>query len=283
MPSQEAEMATLPADLNPQAIRALAIDLDRTLLPASHRLSALAITSIERLRRLGVLSIIATGRTLSSALPYARQVATGPPLICYQGALVADQENATWLLHRPIATDLARGILEMIEILHLDAIAYVDDGVFVRSHNAAVERYRVHSGLPVNPVGKLSRWLSTPTTKIAIVGEPALLTESTPQLRVAWPDVSVSRSLPSILEITEEGVSKGTALRYVCAELEVSPADVVAIGDGDNDVELFETAGYGVAVADASAALLSRAGWIVPSAEEDGVGLFLAALVASWA
>ena len=76
-------------------------------------------------------------------------------------------------------------------------------------------------------------------------------------------------------------MSKGSALEFVCDRLGIDPGTVVAFGDGANDVELLETAGLGVAVADADAALRPIAGWTVPSVDDDGVAGFLDALVDS--
>jgi hypothetical protein len=76
-------------------------------------------------------------------------------------------------------------------------------------------------------------------------------------------------------------VSKGAALEFVCERLGVDPADTVAFGDGANDHELLETAGFGVAVSDAEPSLLAIADWTVPPVAEDGVAGFLDLLVHS--
>ncbi len=67
----------------------------------------------------------------------------------------------------------------------------------------------------------------------------------------------------------------------MCELLRLEPEAVVAFGDGQNDIELLETAGLGVAMADADERLLERADWTVPGVEEDGVAGFLQALVGS--
>jgi hydroxymethylpyrimidine pyrophosphatase-like HAD family hydrolase len=102
------------------------------------------------------------------------------------------------------------------------------------------------------------------------------------RLRARFGDhLFIAKSLPIFLEVASPGVSKGAALEFVCERLGVDPADTVAFGDGANDHELLETAGFGVAVEDAEPSLLRIADWTVPPVAEDGVAGFLDLLVHS--
>jgi hydroxymethylpyrimidine pyrophosphatase-like HAD family hydrolase len=72
-------------------------------------------------------------------------------------------------------------------------------------------------------------------------------------------------------------VSKGSGLAFVAELLGFTAAETVACGDGENDRELLDWAGYGVAVANAHDDILARADLVVPSVEEEGVALLLEA------
>jgi hypothetical protein len=76
------------------------------------------------------------------------------------------------------------------------------------------------------------------------------------------------------LEATHAAVNKGNAVRFLAEELlEVSADQVMAIGDGDNDIEMLQYAGIGVAMGNASPALLPHADWVAPPVTEDGVAV----------
>ena len=75
-------------------------------------------------------------------------------------------------------------------------------------------------------------------------------------------------------------MTKGTGLAFVAAHLGFGPEETVAFGDGENDVELLEWAGYGVAVANAHARVLELADHVCPSVDEEGVAAVLEAWVA---
>ena len=70
-------------------------------------------------------------------------------------------------------------------------------------------------------------------------------------------------------------MSKGTGLAFVAGRLGFQREETVACGDGENDRELLDWAGFGVAVANAHPDVLERADLIIPSVQEEGVALLL--------
>ena len=275
-------MSALPPDLDPAAVRAVAMDLDRTILADNLEFSPAVVRAVGRLGDAGIAAIVATGRMFASARPYALQLGVTAPVICYQGALVADPRTGEWLLHRPMGVALAHEVIEAVDAAGFHMNVYVDDELYVEELNEEAVTYATHARLEAHAVGDLLAWLDKPTTKIVVVGDPEGLDGLQDELRARFDGRAfIAKSLPIFLELALPGVSKGSALEFVCDRLGIDPGTVVAFGDGANDVELLETAGLGVAVADADAALRPIAGWTVPSVDDDGVAGFLDALVDS--
>jgi len=275
-------VSTLPPGLDPAAVRAVAMDLDRTILPDTLEFTPELVRAVGRVRGAGIDAIVATGRMFASARPYALQLGVTAPVICYQGALVADPATGEWLLHRPMDVALAHEVIEAVSAAGFHMNVYVDDRLFVEELNEEAVTYARHARLEAHAVGNLLEWLDRPTTKIVVVGEPEALDGLEDDLRGQFDGRAfIAKSLPVFLELALPGVSKGAALEFVCERLGIDPGAVVAFGDGANDVELLETAGLGVRVADADAALGPVAGWTVPSVGDDGVAGFLDALVDS--
>ena len=275
-------MSTLPPDLDPAAVRAVAMDLDRTILADNLEFSPAVVRAVGRLGEAGIAAIVATGRMFASARPYALQLGVTAPVICYQGALVADPRTGEWLLHRPMDVALAHEVIEAVDAAGFHMNVYVDDRLYVEELNEEAITYATHARLEAHAVGNLLAWLDKPTTKIVVVGDPQGLDRLQDELRARFDGRAfIAKSLPIFLELALPGVSKGSALEFVCDRLGIDPGTVVAFGDGANDIELLETAGLGVAVADADAALRPIAGWTVPSVDDDGVAGFLDALVDS--
>jgi Cof subfamily protein (haloacid dehalogenase superfamily) len=273
---------TLPAELDPAGLRAIAMDLDRTILGDSLELRPRLVSAVKAAAAAGLVPIVATGRMFRSSRPFALELGVTAPVICYQGALIADPTSGEWLRHQPMPMPLAREVIEACRARRQHCNVYIDDELYVEELNRYALEYARHAKLEAHPVGDLVAWLREPTTKIVAVGEPHLLDELEVELRAQFDGRAfIAKSLPFFLEVARPGVSKGSALRWVCRRLGIDPADVVAFGDGANDIELLEEAGFGVAIDTADAALLALARATVAPPEQDGVAGFLEAVVSA--
>lgn len=273
---------TLPEALDASTVRAVAMDLDRTILPETLELRPRLIDAVRAIAVAGVVPIVATGRMLRSSLPFALELGVTAPLICYQGALIADPQTGQWLRHEPMPVPLAREVIEACRKRDQHCNVYVDDELYVDELNVYALEYARHAKLEAHPVGDLERWLTESTTKIVVVGEPELLDALQIELRAQFGDrLFIAKSLPFFLEVAQPGVSKGSALEWVCDRISIEPAHVVSFGDGANDIELLRDAGFGVAIEGADQILLDEADATVPGPEHDGVARFLEALVSA--
>ena len=226
--------------------------------------------------------IVATGRMFRSVLPYLEEAGIDEPVICYQGAAVVDPTTGTFLLHEPIPLDLAReAVATLVEAGHPPNV-YVDDRLFVEQHTEFSQMYAGFQHLPVEEVGDLLAWLRRPPTKLVAVLPPEGLPAVRSRLAEQFgPRLYLTTSLPFLLELGNPAVSKGTGLAFVAERLGLAAAGLVSFGDGENDLELIDWAGFGIAVENANPLLLERADWICPSAEQEGVAAVIDAYLDS--
>jgi len=136
--------------------------------------------------------------------------------------------------------------------------------------------------IPIHAVGDVKAWLPEPPTKIVCVGDPDALDDLGERMRARFADrLWVTKSLPKFLEFATLGVSKGSGMEFLSRHLGFARERTIAFGDGENDVELVEWAGYGIAVENAHERVKEVADWICPPAAEEGVAEVLEALVNS--
>ena len=137
-------------------------------------------------------------------------------------------------------------------------------------------RYADFQGLEIHAVGPLHDWLHDDPTKLVAVGDPDALDELEAELKPHFAGrLFVSKSLPYFLEFAHPDVSKGAGLQFVAERLGFDSAHTVACGDGENDRELLDWAGFGVAVANAHDDILARADLVVAPVTEEGVAILL--------
>jgi Cof subfamily protein (haloacid dehalogenase superfamily) len=229
----------------------------------------------------GIRVILVTGRMFRSVRPYAQAAGITDPVICYQGAVVADPVSGRFLRHEPIPLELAREAIAAVQAEGYPLNCYVDDELYVAEHTSASESYASFQNLEVHAVGDLLAWLKEPPTKLVAVGDPVELDALEQRLLDHFAGrMYISKSLPYFLEFASPEVTKGTGLAFLAEHLGFSREETVAFGDGENDVELLEWAGYGVAVENAHPRVLMVADFVCPPVTEEGVAQVIEAALA---
>ena len=228
----------------------------------------------------GIDVVIATGRMYRSVRPYAEVAGITAPLVCYQGAAVVDPKTGTWLLHEPIPLELAREAIGAVEDEGFALNCYVDDDLYVAAITDHARSYADFQSIPLHEVGDLLGWIERPPTKLVVVDDPDRLDALRPRLEERFGGrLYIAKSLPYFLELASPTISKGSGLAFVSEHLGFTAERTVAFGDGENDLELLDWAGFGIAVENANEGLKARADWVCPSAEEEGVAQVIEALL----
>jgi Cof subfamily protein (haloacid dehalogenase superfamily) len=228
--------------------------------------------------------IVVTGRMFRGVLPSLQEAGLDDPVVCYQGAVVADPVTGEFLRHVPIPREDALAAIDAVVAAGFHVNCYVDDELYVAEVTPEARSYADFQGLEIHPVGPLDTWLQADPTKLVAVGDPDALDALEAVLKPRFAGrLFISKSLPHFLEFAHPDVSKGSGLQFVAERLGFGPAETVACGDGENDRELLDWAGFGVAVANAHRAILARAQLVVPSVEEEGVALLFDAYLDSLA
>ena len=225
--------------------------------------------------------IVVTGRMFRSVRPYVDEAGIDDPVICYQGAVVADPATGEFLRHVPIPLEVAREAIAAVEAEGYPLNCYVDDELYVAEHTAASEAYASFQNLDVHAVGELLSWLTKPPTKLVAVGDPVELDGLERRVKAHFGGrLYISKSLPYFLEFASPTVTKASGLSFLAERLGFAQEKTVSFGDGENDVELLDWAGYGVAVRNAHDRVLAVADYVCPPVQEEGVAQVIEAYLA---
>jgi len=234
--------------------------------------------AIRAARAAGIHVLIVTGRMFQSVRPYALELGIDDPVVCYQGAVVAEPASGRFLRHIPIPLELARETIAAVEAEGFRLNCYVDDELYVAEATPESERYARFQNLVVHPVGDLLAWLEAPPTKLVTVDDPEKLDRLEVDLKRSFAGrLYISKSLPYFLEFASPEVTKGSGLGFLAEHLGFPAERTVAFGDGENDLELLDWAAYGIAVEDAHEHLLAIADATCPPAGQEGVAQMIEA------
>jgi Cof subfamily protein (haloacid dehalogenase superfamily) len=236
---------------------------------------------LERARDAGLHVIVVTGRMYRSVSRFLAPANLPDPVVCYQGAAVIAADGE-WLRHEPIELALAKEAIEAVEEEGYGPNVYVGDELYVREETEAARDYATFQELEIHVVGDLLSWLADAPTKLVCVGDPHALDGLERRMKARFDRrLYISKSLPYFLEFAAPGVTKAAGLDFLAERMGFTREQTVAFGDGENDVELVDWAGYGVAVENAHERVKAVADWICPPAADEGVAEVLEALLDS--
>lgn len=235
-------------------------DIDGTIVNSAHQLTPAVITAITDYSRAGGHFVLASARPALGMVNIAQQLQLELPLISLNGALIVQNHlqtprEFTTLFEQPLAPGTAHKIYALIRAqglnisvnIHAGTHWYVQQPDKWSQQEAAIVQFT-----PENT--DLSALLKGGRTvhKILCMGEPAEIDaldaalKKLPELHIA-----TSRSKLTYLEITAAGVSKSSALLHLAKLLHIPIAATMAIGDGENDLPMMQTAGLAVAMGNA--------------------------------
>jgi Cof subfamily protein (haloacid dehalogenase superfamily) len=256
--------------LRPQLV---ACDLDGTLFPLNDPQVQPAVTSgLAALRHAGVRFVISTGRMFRSAKATAATLGiTDGTIVCYQGALVADLASGRRLLGRPVPSDLAADVVRTARSLRRHVNAYIDDELHVEVLDELAQMYMKRGAVGATVDADLeAAVLAAAPDKLLVLTEPDDAPRLLPILGERWAGrLAVTISQPGYIEITAPEATKRGALEWLAGQWGLQAGRAVACGDGLNDLDMLEWAGFSVAMAEADARVRQAADLVLPQA---GIG-----------
>lgn len=261
-------------------IRAVACDLDGTLLRSDGTLDPRTRAALGMLPAAGILLVICTARPARWLRPLVEAIGHGGVAVCANGAIVWDLLNGVALDARLLQPRAAAEVVARLGP-RLPGAAWAVEWVDGYGREPGyVSRWPTPAGTIVDEIQAL---LTEPLAKLMLrhdrLGADALVTVAR-QLVDGLAEPSHSNSADGLLELSAAGVSKASALARLCAQRGIDSAEVVAFGDMPNDLPMLRWAGHAVAVANAHPDVLVTADEITASNDAAGVAIVLERMLA---
>ncbi|NLY11632.1 MAG: HAD family phosphatase [Firmicutes bacterium] len=263
----------------------VALDLDGTVLTYDEILKPRVRQAIKNVQRKGIYVTIATGRRYARTIPWARALGIQIPIVVIDGAVVADPVSEQSTLLNSFSLDVGQSIIAELEQAQLPYLVYPGEdhgeAILMKRENWLNSRSLVYRYLQesVKTVEKLSANRSY--VKIATIGDTKIIQPYLKHWEEKYSNELVMNVFSSPtqqhlgVEFLAKDCSKASGIQYVIDSLSISFKEVVAIGDGINDIELLKSAGFGVAMLNAPQEVREVASYVTGSVEESGVAQVL--------
>jgi Cof subfamily protein (haloacid dehalogenase superfamily) len=246
--------------------RLAAVDLDGTLLGPDKKISEENAGAVRRLNENGIKVIIASGRRHQNSVRFQRELGLDGPIIACQGGLIRDGESGNVVEAHFLPQTIARQITKEGESAGARVIYYHLDHLYVAGRNNEwIKLYESRVGEKTETLPSLDQLDGRRALKIVWYGDPLVLAKTRSQIVEQYREkVDLLSTEKENLEFMPRGINKATALAKVAAELGMRREEVLAFGDGENDLQMLSWAGAGVAMRHGNAAAIAAARFVSP-------------------
>ena len=254
----------------------LALDLDGTLTNSKKEISRATLEALLDIQKQGKKIVLASGRPTIGVLPLAKQLKLdeyGSYILSFNGGQITDCKTGQLIYNKQLPDDIIPPLLHIIrKYSGVDILAYKEDVLLSGLHENQYTRLEADiNHIPIQHAD-FEEQIAKPGNKFLITGEPGII-ELIRREAIAYfrSYLNIYCSDPFFLEIMPAGIDKARSLLRLLTSIGLTADEMICCGDGYNDLTMIETAGLGVAMANAQPAILEKADYVTKSNDEDGV------------
>ena len=254
------------------AYKLMAVDIDGTLLNDRGELTENTKNAIKQWVDKGLIFTIASGRPIQGIEKLNRTLNLDVPFITYNGAMVVMGKSGKVLYEQKLSRNDSRDIISLGNNYNVTIMIWNDNKLYVPQINERVENYKMISGVEPILIDNLEKIIEKGVTKILWYDEVEKIAQYQKEIgSFLSENVNFHPSRPYFMEFVDKNASKAIAMEKLGQFYGIKQSEMIAVGDGFNDLSMIEYAGLGVAMANSPREVKEKADYITLSNEEDGV------------
>lgn len=254
----------------------LVLDLDGTLTNDEKKITPKTKEALESMLEQGHRVVLASGRPTIGVLPVAHELHLeryDSYILSYNGGSILNCKTKEVIYSQTLPDDIVPELFALADQIDMGMMTYNEAGIVANlHHDEFMELEAMINHLKLQHFEKPLEQLSGAVNKC--LGTVAV--EKAPQVEEQFIEhfcdrISVSRSEPFFIELVPKGIDKAASLAKLCELLGCTKEDMIACGDGFNDLSMIQYAGLGVAMENAQSPVKEAADYITLSNNEDGI------------
>ena len=260
--------------------RAIALDLDGTLTNHEKVVTPKTREALLQASAKGAVIILASGRPTYGIEPVAECLELnkqGGYILSYNGGNIVNAKTGEKLFSQFLPDEVIPELYAYAKEHGHALLGYAGNEIITEmpDDQYVKEESRINK-MNIRKVDNLFESLEPHPTKLLMTGDPTLMLKAEEELVEKLGDrMDIFRSAPFFLELVPKGIDKAKSLTRLLTKINLTPADLIAFGDGYNDLSMLKLAGMGVAMENAAPEVRAEADYVTLSNEEDGVAAAL--------
>ena len=254
----------------------MVLDLDGTLTNNKKEITPKTKAALMKAQQQGLRIVLASGRPTYGIAPLADELEIGRYggfILAYNGGVILDWSNRSIVYEQTLQEDLVPQIYQEAMAAGMQILTYQGEAIATTStDDEYVQHEAFINKMPTVLYDDFLHQIVFPINKCLVVGPPAPLHALELRLAKAMEGkISVYRSADFFLECVPLGIDKARSIERLITTLGIGREQVIACGDGYNDLSMIRYAGLGVAMSNANEDIRREANFVTLSNEEDGV------------
>ena len=260
--------------------RAIALDLDGTLTNHEKVVTPKTREALLQAAANGAVIILASGRPTYGIEPVAECLELnqrGGYILSYNGGNIVNAKTGEKLFSQFLPDEVIPELYAYAKEHGHALLGYAGNEIITEmpDDQYVKEESRINK-MNIRKVDNLFESLEPHPTKLLMTGDSTLMLKAEEELVENLGDrMDIFRSAPFFLELVPKGIDKAKSLTRLLTKINLTPADLIAFGDGYNDLSMLKLAGMGVAMENAAPEVRAEADYVTLSNEEDGVAAAL--------
>ena len=259
--------------------RIIALDMDGTLLTSDKTIAPDTVRDIRAASEHGIHVVYCTGRAVPELKLYFDMVPMMRYAVCSTGALVYDRVEKHCIDRRPVKSEMAAALAETAKRYRAMPHILTDDETIVAADDVTHMK-DFHAGIYQPMFERITRKVADMAEEarhLTSIGKVNIYFRSSEDCHACYEELRIlplSFAMPeeTTLEMTAQGVTKGSGLKALADYLHIPMEQTVGIGDSDNDRAMLHDAGLSVAMGNAQADIKAQCDLITEDNDHNGVG-----------
>jgi len=253
----------------------ITLDIDGTLASSEHKILPETRDALIAAQEKGLKVVLASGRPTPGMLHLAKELKLeefGGFILSYNGGRITNMKTGEVVHEVFLSPEEAHEVYDLAKESKVNIMAYDGDDIITENEDQYSQLESHINTMPLRLTDDFKKAVVNHTIKTLTTGDPNVLVEVEKKYIERFGDrFSICRSMPFFLEVMPQGINKALSLGRLLNKLELTPADMVACGDGFNDIEMIKYAGLGVAMGNAVDEVKAVADYVTKSNDDNGI------------
>ncbi len=256
--------------------RIIALDLDGTLTNTRKEISPLTLHALLEIQEKGYKVVIASGRPTPGCRHIAETLQLGKYasyILSYNGGQITDCSSGRIVYQKIFPREFLPDLYEFALANDVGLTTYTEECMVTgtRTDKYMESESKVNS-LPIKTVPNFVEYMDFDVNKCLVTADPDHLAKIEIQLKEIYGTaLNIYRSEPYFLEVMPKDIDKAHGLKMLLADLGLTADQLIACGDGYNDLTMIQFAGLGVAMQNAQPVVKAAADYVTSSNDSNGI------------